>query len=64
MSNVTFVLRRGPGALRRSAHIAKFNQLGDITGALCGRPVNMSSNVPWGQPRCKDCLRLMVKVSA
>lgn len=61
---MTFVLRRGPGSLRRSAHYAKFDQFGNVVGAWCKRPVNMSSNVPWGQPRCKDCERLMRKAAA
>lgn len=56
---MTYLLRRGPGALRRVAHFARYDALGQIADSWCGRPYNMSSNVPWGQPRCKDCIRRM-----
>jgi hypothetical protein len=55
---VTYLLRRGgPNALRRKAHLARYDQFGNIAASWCGRPYNLTSNVPWGLPRCKDCTR-------
>lgn len=31
---------------------------GDFLPALCGRPTDFTSNVPWGRRLCKDCLRI------
>jgi hypothetical protein len=54
---MTFLLRRGPGSMRRKAHLARYNQFGEITGTWCGRPYDLVSNVPWGCQTCKHCLR-------
>lgn len=54
---MTYLLRRGPGSLRRKAHLAKYDVLGRIVGAWCGRPYNLTSNVPWGCKTCRDCAR-------
>ena len=56
---MTYLLTRGPGAMRRVAHFARYDAFGRIAGSWCGRPYNMSSNVPFARPRCKDCLRKM-----
>jgi hypothetical protein len=56
---MTYLLRRGPGAIRRVAHYARYDQFGNIADSWCGRPWNLSCNVPFGQPRCKDCIRKM-----
>lgn len=54
----TFLLRRGKGSLRRVAHLAHFDPHGEIDQSWCGRSdFDLSSNVPWGQPICKNCLR-------
>jgi len=56
---MTYLIKRGKRARYRvaRAHIARFNGLGQIVGAWCGRDnFDLSSNVPWGLKRCKDCL--------
>lgn len=54
----TFVMKRGGARpLRRRAHIAKYNPHGEIIGAWCERPINMSCNLTLGLPICKDCRR-------
>ena len=56
----TFLLRRGKGSLRRKAHLARYDEFGEIAGAWCHRGgFDVSSNVPWGCRQCKDCLRRM-----
>ena len=58
---MTYLLRRGKGSRRRKAHICLHDPLTGqpIMRAVCGidYPFNLTSNVPWGQPRCKNCLR-------
>lgn len=55
---MTYLLRRGRGARRRKAHLARYNAWGQIAGSWCGRSdYDLSSNVPWGRPTCRDCLR-------
>ena len=51
-----YLLRRGPGALRRKAHLARYDAHGEIAGSWCGRPYNVVSNVPWGCRTCKVCV--------
>lgn len=61
---MTFLLRRGPGARRRVAHLAHYDAFGRIDGSWCGRDdFNLTCNLPLGQPSCKDCLRQMRKAS-
>ena len=58
--SATFLIKRGPRARRRiaTAHLAVFDRYGEVSGAWCGRTgFDLSSNVPWGLRRCKDCLR-------
>lgn len=38
----------------RVAHLAD----GNFQPALCGRPVSLTSNVPWGKRICRDCIRI------
>jgi hypothetical protein len=56
-----YLLQRGPGSLRRVAHLQLHDQFtGKPTGEpLCGirRPFNLNSNVPWGCRTCKNCLK-------
>lgn len=63
---MTYLIKRGPRARRRiaSAHIAKYDVHGNIAGAWCGRDYNLTSNVPWGLRRCKDCARRSAAVGA
>lgn len=59
---MTYLIKRGPRARQRKAvaHLATFDRWGEIAGAWCGRDdFNLTSNVPWGLRRCKDCLRRM-----
>jgi hypothetical protein len=49
---MVYALLRSPRA--RVAHLAD----GDFQPALCGRPVNLTSNVPWGRRTCRDCMRI------
>lgn len=57
---MAYLLRRGPGSLRRKAHLARYDAFGNIAGAWCHRTgFNLTSNVPWGCKTCKDCLRKM-----
>jgi hypothetical protein len=61
---MTYLLRRGDGrALRRVAHLARYDGFGTITGPWCGTPIelNLTSNVPWGRPSCKHCLHAMAR---
>ena len=58
--STTFVLRRGKGARRRVAHLGRHDpHTGEVVGILCHTPglYNLTSNVPWGRPTCKRCLR-------
>lgn len=58
--STTFLIQRGKRAVKREAvaHIARYDQRGEIAGAWCHRTnYNMASNVPWGLRQCKDCLR-------
>ena len=48
---LVFAIMRGR---RTVAHLAD----GDFQPALCGRPVDLTSNVPWGKKRCQDCIRI------
>lgn len=48
---MTFAIKRGR---RNVAHLSD----GDFQPALCGRPTDLTSNVPWGKKRCKDCIRI------
>lgn len=62
---MTYLLRRGKGSLRRKAHLARYNQFGQIAGPWCHRTgFNLTSNVPWGCKTCKDCLRKMAQAQA
>jgi hypothetical protein len=61
---MTYLLRRGRGYRRRKAHLARYDSYGRITGAWCGRPYNLTSNVTWGCNRCKDCIRRWNKDAA
>lgn len=58
----TFLIKRGKRARLNiaKAHIATYDRFGEISGAWCGRTgFDLSSNVPWGLKRCKDCIRKM-----
>lgn len=56
---MTLLYRRGPGAARRVMHIAEYDRMGKIRGALCGRDdFNTSINLSLGRPICKDCRRI------
>jgi hypothetical protein len=58
---MTFLIKRGKRARLRiaTAHVARYDPHGNIAGAWCHRTgFDLSSNVPWGLRRCKDCLRL------
>jgi hypothetical protein len=57
---MTYLLKRGEASIRfrRRAHLARYDQFGQIAGAWCPQVVNgqwMSSNVPWGLYTCKHC---------
>jgi hypothetical protein len=60
---MTFLLKRGKGALRRVVHLTTFDHLtGELSmRPLCGRSplrFDMTSNVPWGRPLCKRCRKI------
>jgi hypothetical protein len=59
---MTYLLKRGRGSLRRVAHLGAHDPLtGKVSfQPICSTPidVNMASNVPWGCPTCKKCLRV------
>lgn len=46
-----YAIKRGR---RTVAHLAD----GEFQPALCGRPVDLTSNVPWGKRTCAYCLRI------
>ncbi len=54
---MTFIYRRGQGAMRRVMHIAAYDRMGRETGqSLCGKNgFNTTCNLPLGQPICKKC---------
>jgi hypothetical protein len=57
---MTYLIKRGPRARRRIAvaHLARYDSFGEISGAWCERTgFDLTSNVPWGLRRCKDCSR-------
>lgn len=62
---MTYLMKRGRGALRRVAHIAEFNPIGQATGRpICGDTrlcYDLTSNVPWGLPTCKRCKQKLVR---
>jgi len=65
---MTYLIKRGKSALRfrAHAHIAAYDQFGNIVGAWCPVVVDgrwMSSNVPWGLKRCKHCLKQIARAS-
>lgn len=57
---MTYLLKRGKGALRRKVHITLHDP---ITGEPTMEPAcgdhrldfDTTSNVPWGRPLCKRC---------
>jgi hypothetical protein len=55
---MSFVYVRGNGAKHRVMHLASYDRLGNMVGALCGNslPFNTSCNLPLGRPICKKCL--------
>ena len=67
---MTYLMRRGKGALRRVVHLTEHDRLtGQPTmEPLCGRTngveFNMTSNVPWGQPLCKRCRAIVRELQA
>ncbi len=57
---MTYLIKRGKRARLgvARAHLARFDAWGQIAGTWCGRTgFDLSSNVPWGLKRCKDCTR-------
>lgn len=62
---MTFLMRRGKGALRRVVHVTTHDpHTGKPTmRPVCGRDngvvFNMTSNVPWGRPVCKRCWKAL-----
>lgn len=46
-----YALRRGK---RHVAHLAD----GEFLSPLCGRPADLTANVPWGRRVCADCERI------
>jgi heterodisulfide reductase subunit C len=60
-----FLLRRGKGSLRRKAHLAHYDQFGEIDRTWCGRTDwNLVSNVPWGCSTCKHCLAAVARAAS
>lgn len=55
----TFLIKRGRRTRYRQAraHIARFDNMGNIAGSWCGARYDVSSNVPWGLRQCQHCLR-------
>jgi hypothetical protein len=57
--SATFLIRRGKRAVNRKAraHLARYDQRGQVVGAMCGVGYDISSNVPWGLKVCANCRR-------
>lgn len=66
---MTFLLKRGRGAMRRVAHLSLHDA---ATGQPTFRPLcgdkrlrfDLTSNVPWGRPRCRRCMRALERLDA
>ncbi len=61
-----YLYKRGKGSKNRVVHLAEYDRLGKITGALCNTSLqlNTSCNMPLGQPVCKKCLAEYKKVKS
>lgn len=57
---MSYLIQRGPRARagKAKAHLARYDQWGNIAGSWCGAAYSLASNVPWGLKCCKHCLRL------
>lgn len=62
---MSYLYRIGKGSTRRVMHLARYGALGDISGPLCGKKLDLDTaiNVPHDTPICKDCYRIWKKAN-